>query len=122
MGESYSRNRVCANGAVSYRSSHALDLERHDVRDGDRLMGEERLTESGTDERSVMRVLGFHETVQVLAGRKDLPRAHGAVELARVAADGGHLSLELVSDVHDERRLDRIFAVGERVEDLVRAM
>src|SRR2546428_4218022 len=50
----------------------------------------------------------------------DLPRRVGTVELRCVAADGRHLGVEGIGDVHDERRLHRILAVGEGVEDFER--
>ena len=42
-----------------------------------------------------MGVLGLDQGIEVLAGGEDLARGLGAVELAGVAADRGHLALEL---------------------------
>ena len=69
-----------------------------------------------------MSVLNGDQRVQILAGRKNLAGRLGSVELATVALDGRQLSVELSRDVHHERRLDRILAIGQRVQHLVRAV
>ncbi len=76
---------------------HALHPERHHVLHGHGLVGEEWLAVPGADQRPVVGVLGLDQGVQVLARREDLTRGLGAVELARVAADGGEFALELGS-------------------------
>src|SRR6266480_2243314 len=58
------------------------------------------------------------------AAARRRPRASRDRRTARhrpsVAADGRHLGIEGIGDVHDERRLHRILAVGEGVEDFER--
>jgi hypothetical protein len=65
-----------------------------------------------------MSVLGLDQRVEILPSGEDLPGIGGAVELARVAANGRHLPLELVADVDHEGGLDRVFAIGEGVQQL----
>ena len=104
------------------RGLHALDFQLHHVIHQHRLVREEGLPVPSTDEGSVMAALGLHQRVEVLAGGKDLAGSTGAVELACIAADGCHFPLELRAHVHHEGRLDRILAVRQCVENLVRAV
>src|SRR5256885_13300138 len=67
-----------------------------------------------------MRRLNSDQLVEILSRGMDLPRRLGTVELRCVAADGRHLGVEGIGDVHDERRLHRILAVREGVEDFER--
>src|SRR2546430_9976846 len=67
-----------------------------------------------------MRRLNADQLVEILSRGMDLPGRLGAVELRCVAADGRHLGVEGIGDVHDERRLHRILAVREGVEDFER--
>src|SRR6266566_3562147 len=67
-----------------------------------------------------MRRLNSDQLVEILSRAMDLPRRLGTVELRCVAADGRHLGVEGIGDVHDERRLHRILAVREGVEDFER--
>src|SRR5436190_1949004 len=83
-------------------------------------MTEERLAIGRANQRAVMRRLDADQLVEVLSRGMDLPRRPGTVELRCVAADGRHLGIEGIGDVHDERRLHRILAVGEGVEDFER--
>src|SRR6059058_4870131 len=83
-------------------------------------MTEERLAIGRANQRAVMRRLDADQLVEVLSRGMDLPRRPGTVELRCVAADGRHLGFEGIGDVHDERRLHRILAVGEGVEDFER--
>src|SRR5688500_16492027 len=69
-----------------------------------------------------MAALRLDERVQVLPGGEDLSSGLRTVELAAVAPDRFHLAPELIAYVHDEGRLDRILAIGERVENLVRTV
>src|SRR5687767_2763448 len=69
-----------------------------------------------------MAALRLDERVQVLPGGEDLSSGLRTVELAAVAPDRFHLARELIAYVHDEGRLDRILAIGERVENLVRTV
>jgi len=90
------------------------------VVDGDGFVGEERLAVAGPDQRPVVGVLRLDQLVEVLAGREDLARGLRAVELGLVAADRLHLGGKRRADVGHERRLHRILAVSERVDDLER--
>src|SRR5438093_10171126 len=67
-----------------------------------------------------MRRLNADPLVEILSRGMGLPGRLGAVELRCVAADGRHLGVEGIGDVHDKRRLHRIFAVREGVEDFER--
>src|SRR2546430_8265837 len=53
--------------------------------------------------RAIMRRLDADQLVEVLSRGMDLPRRLGTVELRCVAADGHHLGVEGIGDVHDER-------------------
>src|SRR6188768_3719906 len=118
--------KIARSTSYGYRAdsapSHALDREGEHVVHLDGLVGEVRLGEAGADQRSVVGILRLDQAVEVLARGKDLPGVLGAIELARIAADGRHFPCELRRDVHDERRLYGVFAVGEGVENLVRPM
>src|SRR5437899_9696612 len=60
--------------------------------------------------------------VEVLAGGVDLAGSLCTGELRRIAVDRRQLRIKHVRNVHDERRLHRIFAIGERIQDLERAV
>src|SRR5688500_11994019 len=98
---------------------HRVHIQRQDIVHEHGLVRKEWLAMGPADQRTVMATLGLDERVQVLTGREDLAGGLRAVELARVAPDRFHLACELLAHVDDERRLDRVLAVGERVEDLV---
>src|SRR5918994_1306492 len=90
--------------APSWRALEALHAQGDNVVHGDGFVGIIRLPIPGSDQRSVVGVLGFDQRVEVLAGGEDLTRRLGAVELAGVAPDRRQLALELSADVHHEGR------------------
>src|SRR3954453_12245777 len=100
----------------------AADAQLHYVIHFHGFVGEERLAIPLSDERAIVGVLRFHQGVEVLAGRKYFARRLCAVELAAIALNGSQFALELRSDVDDKSGLDRIFSVGQRVEQLVRTV
>src|SRR6266540_1522221 len=97
-----------------------LHAQLQHVVHGERFVAEKRLAVGGADQGAIVRRLDPDQLVQIQPRGVDLPCRLGAVELRRVAADGRHLGVEAVGNVHDERRLHRVFAVRERIEDLER--
>src|SRR2546422_5433050 len=76
----------------------------------------ERLAVAAPDERAVMSRLDADQLVQILPGGMDLTGGFRAGELRCVTANRLHLHVKHVRDVHDKRRLHRVFAIGESVE------
>src|SRR5258706_13158389 len=99
-----------------------LDAKLQHVVHGEGLVREERLAVGPPDQRPVVGGLHADQLVEVLPRREDLAGRLGAVELRGVAADRLHLRFEAVRDIHDERRLHRVFPVGQRIKNLERPM
>src|SRR6185503_6451721 len=97
-------------------------LERDDVVDAHRFGGEERLAIARADHRAVVRRVMADGVVQRLPVRVYLARLRGAAELRLEASDGLDLLLELVADVHDERRLLEVLPEAHAMDDLERAV
>src|ERR1044072_8044018 len=69
-----------------------------------------------------MRRLHANQLVEVLSGGEYLALRLRPLELGRIAANRLHLRLEDVRDVDHERRLDRVFAIRQGIQNLVRTM
>src|SRR6185312_2092136 len=85
-------------------------------------MGKEWLPVALPYQGTVVCVLGLDQRIQVLSGGENLSGRLRAIELTGVALDGRQLALELRAYIHHKSRLDRVFAIGESIEQLVRTM
>jgi len=83
------------------------------------IVGEEGLAIADSNQGAIVGILGLYQRIQVLAGGEGFASRLNAVELTRIAPNGRKLPLELCADVYHECRFDRVFPVGQGVQDLM---